>query len=414
MIPQGWVLTSLHQLGGKGRPILKAGPFGSAITKQTYVASGFKVYGQQEVLSGDLNAERYYISESAFRRIASCAVVPGDVLITMMGTVGKILEIPDGAEPGVINPRLMRISVDRSRVLPNYLVRVLRTEAIQRLLDRRAHGGTMPGLNAAAIGSLTFLLPPLPEQRQISEILSTWDRAIETVEALIANARAQKKALMQSLLTGKKRLPGFAGEWATKTLDDLFTFRKGQGLSKEAVTPSGVRRCILYGELYTRYPEVIDKVVGRTNSNEGFPSQAGDVLIPASTTTTGVDLANATAVLESGVLLSGDINVLRPKDHKQSAPFFAYLLTHVMKREIASRAQGITIVHLYGSDLKPVRVRVPDVDEQHAIADIILAADGEIASLRSQLAALRKEKSALMQQLLTGKRRVKVGQREAA
>jgi type I restriction enzyme, S subunit len=289
---------------------------------------------------------------------------------------------------------------------------VLQKKTMMALVNTANHGTGR--LDTELLRGLMILLPPLPEQRRIADILSTWDRAIETVNALITNTRAQKKALMQSLLTGKHRLPGFSGQWTEKSLDELFTFRRGQGLSKAAVTPDGIRPCILYGELYTRYPEVIESVVGRTNSNEGFYSKVGDVLIPASTTTTGIDLANATALLESDVLLSGDINVLRTKDIKQSAPFFAYLLTHTMKYKIASRAQGITIIHLYGSDLKPLKVLVPEPDEQHAIADVIMAADKKIGGLQSQLKAIRQEKSALMQQLLTGKRRVKMAESEAA
>ena len=274
--------------------------------------------------------------------------------------------------------------------------------------------GGIPQLPGKTLGNYSVLLPPYPEQVQISKILQTWDSAIETVEALIANARAQKQALMQQLLTGKRRLPGFDAPWRERSLESVFQFKKGQGLSKEAVTPDGVRPCILYGELYTRYPEVIREVVGRTNANDGFPSMAGDVLIPASTTTTGIDLANATAILESDVLLSGDINILRPKDAKQSAPFFAYLLTHNLKHKIASRAQGITIVHLYGAHLKPLTVFVPEAQEQRAIASIIMEADNEILRLEAQLTALRQEKAALMQQLLTGKRRVKLPESEVA
>ena len=273
--------------------------------------------------------------------------------------------------------------------------------------------GGIPQLPGKTLGNYPVLLPPLPEQVHISKVLQTWDCAIETVEALIAGARAQKQALMQQLLSGKKRLPRFVAPWTERSLGSIFQFKKGQGLSKGVVTVDGVRSCILYGELY-RYPEVIREVVGRTNSNDGVPSKPGDVLIPASTTTTGVDLANATAILEGDVLLSGDINILRGKDPKQSAPFFAYLITHILKHKIASRAQGITIVHLYGAHLKPLMVSVPTVDEQHAIAQIIINADDEISLLQSQLAALRREKAALMQQLLTGKRRVKFDNKEVA
>jgi restriction endonuclease S subunit len=268
--------------------------------------------------------------------------------------------------------------------------------------------GAIPQLPGSTFSNYRAILPPIHEQNKIVEILSTWDLAIEVQERLIANARAQKKALMQTLLTKKKRLPKFQGEWKKILLDEIFLFKRGQGLSKDAVVINGVRKCILYGELYTYYSEVIGEIKSRTNSNEGFPSKVGDVLIPASTTTTGIDLAKAAALLEDGILLSGDINVLRPKNQNLSSPFFAYLLTHILKHDIASRAQGITIVHVYGSDLKTMVADIPDYAEQHAIAAQIMAADELILSYSSQFDALRQEKSALMQQLLTGKRRVKI------
>lgn len=237
---------------------------------------------------------------------------------------------------------------------------------------------------------------------------------MKTVEALIANAHAQKHALVHLLLTGKQRLSGFADPWCDQSLGSIFHLKKGQGLSKGVVTADGSRACILYGELYTQYPEVIHGVTSRTNSNEGVSSKPGDVLIPASTTTAGIDLANATAILEGNVLLSGDINILRPKNPKQSAPFFAYLLTHIMRHKIASRTQGITIVHLYGAHLKTLTVHVPAIEEQHAIARIVMDADIEIVALQSQLATIQQEKAALMQLLLAGKRRVRLPESRVA
>lgn len=276
----------------------------------------------------------------------------------------------------------------------------------------RSKGG-QPLVSQEPIYGLQFSFPPVSEQLEIVLMARTWDRAIETVEALIANALEQKAALTKALLTARARLPGFSGDWMTKSLDDLFQFKRGRGLSK-SVVGEGANPCILYGELYTRYPEVVREVIGRTDAKDGELSEAGDVLIPGSTTTSGIDLANATALLRSGILLGGDINILRPKEQEQSAPFFAYLLTHAMKAEIASRAQGVTIIHLYGSDLKTIEVSVPTHPEQHAIAQFCMEVDARIIGLGMQLAALRKEKFALMQQLLTGKRRVRLDKAEAA
>lgn len=387
MIPEGWTempLKAVVKLGsGDGRPKdIKSEPAGEH-TCPVYGGNGILGYSSAHNSAAD------------------------DIIIGRVGEycgITRFVRGPKWITDNALFAKSVIAGVDRE-----FLALKLRHFDVSKL---RSKGG-QPLVSQEPIYAQIFAFPPLEEQGSIVRAITTWDRAIETMEALISNARAQKKALMQSLLTGKHRLSGFSGEWTEKTLDTVFQFLKGQGLSKDSVTEEGVFPCILYGELYTRYPEVIGDVVGRTNANDGALSLAGDVLIPASTTTTGIDLANATALLQSDVRLSGDINILRPKDAKQSAPFFAYLLTHIKRLEIASRAQGSTVVHLYGSALQPLVVRIPESEEQHAIAAIVMDADEQISELETQLNALRQEKSALMQQLLTGKRRVKVSEKEA-
>ena len=154
--------------------------------------------------------------------------------------------------------------------------------------------------------------------------------------------------------------------------------------------------------------KVINEVKSRTLETNSVKSKEGDVLIPASTTTTGIDLANATAVLENDILLGGDINILRPKKSVNPV-FMAHLLTHFKKHDIARKAQGITIIHVYGRDLANITVRLPNsIEEQQKIVAVLTNADREIELLEQQLANLQKEKKALMQQLLTGKKRVLV------
>lgn len=268
-------------------------------------------------------------------------------------------------------------------------------------------------LNKASLEKIYVLTPPSEEQNKIAQILSTWDQAISATEKLLENSQQQKKALMQQLLTGKKRLldengVSFSEDWHVLSLDELFFFKKGKGLSKDMISESGQNKCILYGQLYTKYLEVIKDVESLTDSTEGTLSMVGDILIPSSTTTSGIDLANATALLEDNVLLGGDINILRPKGNI-SSEFMAYLLTHIKKYEIASRAQGITIIHLYGSDLKGIEVKIPkSIQEQNKISELFSFVEHEIEAFQKKLDCLKQEKKALMQQLLTGKKRVKV------
>lgn len=297
------------------------------------------------------------------------------------------------------------------KILKPYLYHLIQTSHFISEANKSS-GSKMPRADWDVISEMVINLPPLPEQQKIAKILTTWDKAIDTTERLIDNSKQQKKALMQQLLTGKKRLldengKRFEGEWEEEKLGDLYSFKRGKGISKGQLTDSG-NKCVLYGELYTYYGEVINEVKSRTLETNSVKSKKYDVLIPASTTTTGIDLANATAILEDDILLGGDINILRPKKSINSI-FMAHLLTHFKKHEIARKAQGITIIHVYGKDLANIAVQLPDsLEEQQKIATVLTTADKEIELLEQQLADLQQEKKALMQVLLTGKVRVRV------
>lgn len=345
-------------------------------------------------------AQRNFISETAIRESGAKIVPAGGVVIAAVGELGLTAI---AAEPIVLNQQLHAFICPDS-IYNEYLAYWLETQ--KHYMDSVASKTTIPYMNKSNCESIPVIFPPLPEQKKIARILSTWDRAIEITEKLLKNGQQQKKALMQQLLIGKKRLPGFSGRWTEYRLEEIFTFKKGKGLSKAAVSNKGKNKCILYGELYTHYPEVIKNVISFTDSHDGTKSVAGDVLIPSSTTTSGIDLANATAIMEDGVLLGGDINILRPNIALVNSSFIAHLLTHIKKHDIAKRAQGITIIHLYGNDLKHLTVSLPELKAQEKISKILADTTHEIEILEQKLSCLRQEKKALMQQLLTGKRRV--------
>ena len=340
-------------------------------------------------------------------------VEPGQLLFSWAGTKGVSFGpfIWNGPK-GVLNQHIYKVFANEN-VHEHWLYLALLH--ITQKIEAQAHGfkSTLLHVQKKDIDNQFVLTPPVAEQKKISQILSTWNKAISVTEKLLTNSQQQKKALMQQLLTGQKRLLDengvrFSGDWNSSKLGDLFNFKKGKGLSKSDLSESGINKCILYGELYTKYAEIAYEVISRTNSSDGQLSEPGDILLPASTTTSGIDLANATALSEGGILLGGDINILRPKV-RLSSPFLAYFLTHMKKNEISSRAQGITIIHLYGGDLKSIDIVLPStVQEQQKIATVLSAADAEISTLEKKLACLKDEKKALMQQLLTGKRRVKV------
>jgi len=273
----------------------------------------------------------------------------------------------------------------------------------------------VPHISPHDLRSYPISLPPLPEQRRIAEILATWDRAIGTVEALIANAREQKAAMMQALLTGERRLPGFDRPWRQVTLSELGAFRKGKGISRAEVRTSGLP-CVRYGEIYTLHHDLIQEFgsyIDAASASLSEPIGRGDILFACSGET-AAEIGKCVAFDgPERAYAGGDIVVFTPRG--ESSVFLAYLLNSPkVAVQKAQMGQGNAVVHISAANLGKLRFAIPDHDEQDAIAQHLLTADALARIQTAKLAVLEKEKSALMQQLLTGKRRVRVTESEAA
>jgi len=258
-------------------------------------------------------------------------------------------------------------------------------------------------LETSYVQLMNVNIPEFLEQEKIAAFLTTVDNKIEQLSKKQELLKEYKKGLMQQIFSQATRFKANDGsdfpDWEEKKLGDLFSGIKGQGLSKGNITIDGLNKCILYGELYTTYPEVIKNVVSRTNSDDGVKSKAGDLLVPCSTTTTGIDLADVTAINEDNVSLGGDISILRLKKDGNSV-FFAYYLTHYKKFDLAKYGQGSTIVHLYYSHFKKIDLKFPSsVEEQTKIANFLSSIDNKIEQVGKQLVESKQFKKALLQQM---------------
>ena len=265
----------------------------------------------------------------------------------------------------------------------------------------------VPQINKTQFQNTQIPIPSTKtEQTAIATAISDIDALVEKLEKFITKKRAIKQGMMQELLAGKRRLPEFSGKWEKKKLGEISEITKGQGLSKGKLCQSGKNFCILYGELFTMYREEIASVYSRTDYDEGRVSRCGDVLLPGSTTTIGIDLAKASSLLVNNTLLGGDIIIIRQLDNTYNPTFLAYCLTYIYRNDIAQLAKGITIYHLHGKDLCNLAVKMPKVDEQTAIAQVLSDMDSEIDLLEQKLGKYRMVKQGMMQILLTGKVRL--------
>ena len=276
----------------------------------------------------------------------------------------------------------------------------------------------MPKVNRADLNGLLVEIPSLPEQQRIAEILATWDRAIETVEALVANARAQKKALMQSLLTAKKRLPGFADAWMSTTLDKAAQIIVSNVDKKSADTERAVRLCN-YMDVYRSDRIEADMDFMAATAAEAqirkFGLRVGDVLITKdSETPDDIAIPSFVGSTAPDLVCGYHLAIIRPRKETDGL-FLKFYFEHPHTRHyFASRANGATRFGLTIDAIQTAPIALPSFDEQQRVAEVIGAAELEIARLHPIAASLRQEKAALMQQLLTGKRRVKISEKEVA
>lgn len=208
-----------------------------------------------------------------------------------------------------------------------------------------------------------------------------------------------------SKTTPKLRFPQFIDEWQAKKLGDIASFSKGAGISKEDINKGGKQKAIRYGELYTLYNEVIDTVHSATNAevNGWVLSKAGDVIIPASGETS-IDIARAACVLHDDIALGGDINIIRSS---QNGVFMSYYLNNIRKKDIARLAQGVSVIHLYATNLKQVKLRLPASEEQEKIADFLTSVAERIGMFERRVELLTQYKKGMMQKIFTQQIRFK-------
>ena len=175
----------------------------------------------------------------------------------------------------------------------------------------------------------------------------------------------------------KLRFKEFNDEWKNKKLLELVSFSKGNLLSKSDLDDNGIYPCILYGQLYTKYHEVIRNVYSKTSnsSNNITKSKYGDILIPSSGETP-IDISTSSCLLLDNILLGGDINILSPINC--DGRFISYMINNNKRTEIAKVAQGHSIVHLYNENLKKVNLQIPTMNEQIKIANALELLDKKI------------------------------------
>lgn len=406
MLPEGWEIKRGDEVSSK---ITKgASPRWQGFN---YQDEGLLFVTSENVRDGFLDVSNpKFLPLSFSEKQKGSRLSNGDILINIVGaSIGRSCKFDLVGIAANINQAVCLLRPTSSDI-GEYIYQYLQSEvAISTLLGKQSDSAR-PNLTLEDIRGLYIPLPPTHERQRIVEILSAWDRAIETVEKLIANARAQKKALMQHLLTGKKRLPGFSGGWRTVSLGEIFSFKNGlngdkgrYGAGTKFVNVMDVFR----GPVLT-HATIAGAMEASVRQRSEFAVLYGDVLFNR-TSETDDEIALSTVYLDTvPAVFGGFVIRARPMGEAITPEFSVHCFqSPEIRRAMIRLGQGAIRANIGQGDLSTVLISLPPLPEQRKIAEILSVKDREVRLLEALLKQTAVEKSSLMQQLLTGKRRVK-------
>ena len=347
-----------------------------------------------------------FITEEGLKNSAAKLLPAGTLLMALYGqgkTRGKVGVLDFEA---ATNQACASISL-HGNVSREFLLHFLTSR--YEIIRNSSNSGGQENLSGQIVKDIPVAIPPVLEQHAISAALSDVDALLVKLDALVAKKRDLKVAAMQQLLTGQTRLPGFSGEWEVKRLGEVGRFLKGSGVRKDE-SLSGDLPCIRYGEIYTRHNDYIKAFHSWISPEVAVTAmrlRQGDLCF-AGSGETKEDIGKCVAFVDdSEAYAGGDIVVLRPNN--ANAVFLGYYLNiRSINSQKASRGQGDAVVHISATALSSIEIVVPKLEEQTAIATILSDMDAELTALEARRDKTHALKQGMMQELLTGRIRLRV------
>lgn len=394
-IPNDWNVKSLGELCNK-------------ITDGThktpkYVLEGVKFISAKNIINGkiDWSDIKYITNEEHEILIKRCNPEDGDILLAKSGTLGIPAIIKKSFEFSLFES-LALIKYKRDKINGEYLFQYLSSPIMSKIYHLETKGLSIKHLHLTEINKFKIIVPKKLEQEKIAEILSTFNEVITKTEQLIKEKKVIKKGLMQQLLTGKKRLKGFEQqEWKEVKLGSVLKFKKKQALTNPQ------EYYLLTVKLHLKGIEATNNKPNKTEkSRPYYLREPNELLIGRQNFHNG-----GIGIVPNGMIgyiASNAISSLETK--KGDLKFYYYYLSYdSFYKKIGNMIGGTGQKEISEAMLNKLKLIIPaSVEEQQAIANILTTADKEISLLEEKLEILREQKKGLMQDLLTGKVRVKV------
>ena len=361
------------------------------------------------IRSGEIHGDKtaLYLTDDGLRKSSAKMVKFGDLIFALYGANSGDCAISQ--INGAINQAILCI---RSLSVINPFLQPYLELQKDRFIAKYLQGG-QGNLSGEIVSSYTIPVPPMEEQRKIAEILGMWDEAIEKQSRLIEKLELRKRALMQRLLTGRTRLPGFTTPWQKVKLGEIGKISSA-GVDKKVNEGEVLVRLLNFVDVFYRdfiyNDELTHWVTAKPIKVEQCSVQKGDIFFtPSSEMPTDIAISAVAMEDMKGVVYSYHIVRLRPHI-EMDLHYRAYAFkTDEFYKQAERICDGSGQRYVISQDgFRNMSIHLPYLPEQKAIAEVLTMADSEIATHRKKLDALRLQKRGLMQQLLTGKTRVKI------
>ncbi len=393
LIPQSWKVEKLGDLGFFKNGIHKDKDdfgFGYPMVNLNHVFSNFSINNSMsfDLVNANENERKNY------------ALKKGDILFIRSSVkpegVGLTSVVDYDLEDTTYSGFIIRFRLHKDYLVHKFKHYVFYENRFRHRLICKSSVSANTNINQSALNSLKIPIPPKEEQKAIADCLSTWDVAIEKQTKLIAAKEQRKKALMQQLLSGKKRLPGFEKKWKLHSIEELFIFKNGKA-HENVIDEEG--KFIL---INSKFISSNSQVVKRTNKNLS-PLKIDDLVFVMSDVPKGKALGKFFYVDKDGLYtLNQRIGLLQIKTGNPK--FMYYLLNR--NRHFLSFDNGVGQTNLRKDDILECPLLIPDLDEQNEIANFISFIDREYQLELLKLDKLKTQKKGMMQKLLTGKIRL--------
>lgn len=372
------------------------------------VATNKRIFMHQASLIGDVpfykigtfgKEPKLFISQELFDDYKKRFPFPqkGDLLFSVIGSIGRVVEYT-GENEYFQDSNIVWLKHDGA------IVNAFLKQFYSIVKWSGLEGSTIKHLYNRNILETKIRLPSVKEQTAIGNYFQQLDSLINQHQQKHDKLSNIKKAMLEKMFPKpgetipEIRFKGFSGEWESKVLGSVSSFYKGKDLPKSSIQEDSVYPCIHYGELFTKYSEVIEVVTSRTNQKDNFFSISNDVLMPTSDVTPK-GLVKSCCVKQNGVVLGGDILVIRPNGQNVIDGAFLSRFIRTREQQVLQNVTGSTVFHLYASSIENLDIVFPSIKEQTAIGNYFQKLDALINQHQQQIAKLNNIKQACLSKM---------------